>query len=315
MELVSVVIPTRNRAEYLPGAVESALGQSHPRMEVVVVDDGSDDGTQGILEKMADHDSRLRVVRHEEGGGAPRARNAGAGLSSGSVLAFLDDDCVFHPRKIERQLQRLGAEGGAVYCQQMIQQVGGGWEVEGAPGANDRPLEGLLNIGTNALLLRKDLFQKAGGFDEEMPRLQDWEFLLRLSRVTSFEYVPEILVKGVMVSGGITLTPGPLAAAAERIVEKHAPNLDPDLRSLLFYTLGKFLLVDGLTKEARRYMASALRIQPWYPRNWAGMTASLLGPGPARMVRGWRRDRRIGETVETWPLPDGVAPSHQEGGE
>jgi len=300
MRLVSIVIPTRDRAHYLPMAVKSALGQSYPQVEVVVVDDGSTDETPMLLEEMAGREPRLRVVRHEEGCGAPRARNAGAEAARGEIIGFLDDDCVYHPEKVQRQLRELSPHRGLAYCQQMIQQAGGGWEVEGTEGAGEKPLEGLLSIGTNTLLLEKKLFHRVGGFDEELPRLQDWELLLRLSRETGIAFIPEILVQGVMVKGGITLTPGPLKKAADRIVEQHAPYLSRKEKSLLLFILGKFLLVDGLSGDARSYMASSLRADLTSPRAWAGLAASFLGPGPARMVRRFRRDKRPSDSVERW---------------
>jgi glycosyltransferase involved in cell wall biosynthesis len=315
MELVSVIIPTHNRVQYLPAAIASVFGQTHPEVEVIVVDDASEDETPQILAQLAEEEPRLKLIRHEKSGGAPRARNAGAGAARGGIIAFLDDDCVFHPEKTERQLRLLAPDRGVVYCQQMIRQVGGGWEVEGAAGANEKPLEGLLSIGTNTLLLRRDLFEAAGGFDEDLPRLQDWELLLRLARRTSFAYAPEILVQGVMVSGGITLTPGPMARAAERIVERHSPHLDSQMRSLLHFILGKFLLVDGLTKEAQRFMASALRLKPWSLRNWAGLIVSFLGPKPARAIRGWRRQRPAEARVEPWAPTNPDHAPNPKGGE
>ena len=300
MTLVSVVIPTRNRAEYVREAVASALGQSHPAVEVVVVDDGSTDTTPEVLSSVAGKDNRLRVIRHAEGGGAPRARNAGARAAGGTVLAFLDDDCLFHPEKIRRQLRYLDEEHGVVCCQQIIRDLEGGWVVEGAAGAGPMSLERLPNVGTNTILVRRELFQEVGGFDELLPRLQDFELLLRLSRVTSFAFIPEPLVKGVMLAGGITLTPGPLAQAAQRIVQEHRFHLAPRDRSLLHYILGKFLLVDGLTNLGRRYMIQALRLDPMTPRNWAGVAAGLLGPAPARLIRGWRRRRRSHFGKDPW---------------
>lgn len=300
MTLVSIVIPTRNRAEYVREAVASALNQSHPEVEVIVVDDGSTDETPDLLTSLARKDDRLKVIRHAEGGGAPRARNAGARVATGSVLAFLDDDCLFHREKLQRQLELLDQGHGVVYCQQIIRDISGGWVVEGDPGATTRPIRGLLRIGTNTILLRRGLFQEVGGFDEALPRLQDFELLLRLSRETSFAFVPEPLVKGVMVEGGITLTPGPLGQAAERILHQHIPHLTRHHQSLLYYVLGKLLLVDGLTGSGRKCMLQALRLDPIQPRNWAGAVAGLLGPGPARFIRGWRRRRRTFFGQDPW---------------
>jgi len=306
--LVSIVIPTRNRASLLREAVESALGQRHPKVEVVVVDDGSTDDTPRLLSSLARKEPRLRVLTHETGGGAPRARNAGARAARGSIITFLDDDCVFHEDKIRMQLDLLDSGHGVVYCRQIIRDLDGGWVVEGDPGAGSHSVEGLLRIGTNTILLRREDFRAVGGFDEELPRLQDFELLLRLSRRTAFAFVPEALVKGVMVGGGITLTPGPLAQAAARIMDRHEPHLTREQRSLLHYILGKFLLVDGLPGEARRYMRAALRLKPVSIRNWAGLLAAFLGPGPARWIRKLRRLRNTRFTEDPWRQTGGAPP-------
>jgi hypothetical protein len=205
-------------------------------------------------------------------------------------------------------MTRLDSDHGVVYCRQVIRDLAGGWVVEGDAGAGTVPVEGLLRIGTNTILVRRRLFQEVGGFDEDLPRLQDFELLMRLSRRTGFSFVPEELVKGVMVGGGITLTPGPLAQAADRIVTRHAPHLTPRDRSLLHYVLGKFLLVDGLAPLGRRYMLRALRLRPGSLRNWAGLAAALLGSAPARLIRERRRDRRTRMVEDPWASQDGVRP-------
>lgn len=289
LDLVSVVIPTRNRSYLLARAVTSALSQTHRSIEVIVVDDASEDDTPDLLSILGEEDSRLRVFRNQIPRGAARARNIGAREARGDLLAFLDDDCRWSPWKIARQLRELDEEHGAVVCRQRLRDVTGDWYVEGGTGTGARPMESLLGFGTNTLLVRKDLFVSLGGFDEELPRLQDWELLLRLSHRTRVACVPEALVQGIMVDGGITLTKGPLIAAAERIVAHHDSRLDAGDRALLRYILGKFLLVDGHAELARKFMRQAIKNDPRVPRYWAGALATFLGPGPARWVRSLHR--------------------------
>jgi glycosyltransferase involved in cell wall biosynthesis len=99
---VSVVIPTRNRPEIVTRAVRSALAQTHPDIEVVVVVDGPDPATVAALAAVPD--PRLRVVELPAQGGAPAARNHGAGLARGEWTALLDDDDEWHPEKLATQL-------------------------------------------------------------------------------------------------------------------------------------------------------------------------------------------------------------------
>src|ERR1700722_18304182 len=101
--VVSVVIPTYNRAHAVPGAIESALGQTLAPSEVIVVDDGSEDGTR---ERLMPYMDRI-VYIYQENQGVSSARNNGIRAAKGDLIAFLDSDDVWHPRKLELQLQFL----------------------------------------------------------------------------------------------------------------------------------------------------------------------------------------------------------------
>lgn len=300
--LVSVVIPTRNRAGRLAEAVASVLAQSHDPIEVVVVDDASDDDTPAVIRALVESDPRIRSVRHPEPRGAQAARNAGIRDARGPVVAFLDDDCVWLPTKLEKQLAALDDRRGVVYCRHAIRH-GDAWVVEGEPDATRDPVGGLLRknyIGTYSVLVRRDLLDAVGGFDEAMPRLQDWDLMLRLARHTRFAYVPEVLVRGEQLDSGISMDRQALAVAAERMVERHAPRLSRRQQAALHYGLAKYLLVDGLTHRARQYFARAVRLDPLAPAHWAGLAAVFLGPRPARWVRALRR-RRVSAAAAPGP--------------
>lgn len=113
MEIVSVIIPTYNRAYCIERAVDSALAQTYPEIEVVVIDDGSQDGTAELLARRYATDSRVRCIR-QPNAGVVRARNAGIQAAGGDYVAFLDSDDVWKPWKIELQvrcMQRLPDAG------------------------------------------------------------------------------------------------------------------------------------------------------------------------------------------------------------
>ena len=105
MPLISVIIPTHNRRELLLRAIDSVLKQTHEELEIIVIDDASTDGTQSAVLDL--HEERIQYVRLPEQSGACAARNKGVDMARGEYIAFHDSDDVFHPDKLEKQLQYL----------------------------------------------------------------------------------------------------------------------------------------------------------------------------------------------------------------
>lgn len=108
--LVSAIIATYNRADIVGEAIESILGQTYKNMEVLVVDDGSTDGTHEALRRFG---NRIRVVR-QENAGPGAARNRGIEVARGELIAFLDSDDIWMPTKLERQVRLLEKVGPTV---------------------------------------------------------------------------------------------------------------------------------------------------------------------------------------------------------
>jgi glycosyltransferase involved in cell wall biosynthesis len=181
---VTVVIPTRNRAPLLAGALSSALAQEEVDIEVIVVDDGSTDETQARLARIGD--TRLRLLRHETPEGVARARNAGLALAAGEWIAFLDDDDLWLPRKLRRQLDAAAAAGGSfAYGGAIVTDDGTGVRQEvPAPRADTIAREVLArNVvpgGCSNAIARTELVRAVGGFDESLARLADWDLWIRL---------------------------------------------------------------------------------------------------------------------------------------
>src|SRR6266851_6749150 len=105
MSLVSVIIPAHNREAYLPAAIDSVLAQTFSDWELVVVDDGSEDGTATVAQAYACKDSRVRWIRHSQKRGAQAARNSGIHAGSGRWVAFLDSDDRWLADSLEVRLQ------------------------------------------------------------------------------------------------------------------------------------------------------------------------------------------------------------------
>jgi glycosyltransferase involved in cell wall biosynthesis len=213
-DLISVVIPTFNRIGCVVRAIESAANQTYPEVEIIVVDDGSTDGTATLLRTFA----CARPFRFVEGGvneGAPAARNRALALCAGRWVAFLDSDDVWHPRKLERQIETLtasGAEFGACYTG--LAEYDDGGHLCGVSRATDHGdiRAGLMTYNlvgsTSSILVRRDLLSEVGGFALDLRSCQDWELWVRLAQRTKFACVPEILTVIFATSTGRITTNG-----------------------------------------------------------------------------------------------------------
>jgi glycosyltransferase involved in cell wall biosynthesis len=198
MTSVSAVIPVHNGEDYVAQAVRSVLAQTFPVHECIVVDDGSSDGTAGILSSFGDD---IRVIRQRQSG-VSSARNRGAEEAGGDLVAFLDHDDEWLPAKLERQLATMGpGDTMAVCALQVIDAAGNAMEVKRL-GAPDRLVTGMLLFdGTPTLscsstgVVRREPFLAMGGFDPALSMSADWDLLLRTLLEGSLAYVDEPLVR------------------------------------------------------------------------------------------------------------------------
>ncbi len=182
--LTSVIIPTHNGARHLGEAIDSALAQTHPAVEVIVVDDGSADDTPAVAARYGD---RIRFLR-QENRGVSAARNAGLGAARGVYVSFLDHDDRLLPEKLARQAAVLDAhpEVGVVYTGWwFIDEQGHRLPATGWTRSEGDLLPDLLRLDSPifmpAIAVRRALVDAVGGFDERLRRSEDWDLWLRLS--------------------------------------------------------------------------------------------------------------------------------------
>jgi glycosyltransferase involved in cell wall biosynthesis len=213
--LVTVVVPTYQGETFVRATIDSVLAQTWSPFELIVVDDGSSDGTVAILESYGD---RLRLVR-QENRGVSAARNRGAAEGRGEFLAFLDHDDLWEPQLLATLVPILAADPklGLVYSDASVIDARG--NVRGRRGTylnyrHGQVFEELLHgnfIPVETTILRASLFRELGGCDEKLRYLEDYELCLRFAR-----------------HGPIGFHPGTLARY--RI---HARNLSHDLEPML----------------------------------------------------------------------------------
>lgn len=201
--LVSVIIPTYNRRRFICETVDSVLAQTHRNLEVIVVDDGSTDGTGDLLKARYSNEPRFRYIWQEN---AERsvARNRGFHASRGEYVAFLDADDLWLPQKLESQLNcfTVHPETVLVYCDCAYIDENGKrlrWPPHSVEGEKPGRIfwemieKGLIHPATP--VIRREIFAVAGGFrtGPEIIRAEDWELFTRLCYLGPVGYVPEVL--------------------------------------------------------------------------------------------------------------------------
>lgn len=196
MALVSVIIPTYNRWPMLREAIESVLAQSYKEFELIVVDDESQDGTARNLMKYSSQPRLLSQPRR----GVAAARNLGVRGSSGTYLAFLDSDDLWLPKKLEAQVAFMESRPDAQICQTEEIWIRRGQRVN--PKARHRKPSGdifrasldLCLVSPSAVMMSRELFEKAGGFDESFTVCEDYDLWLRIAVDTPVYLIPDSLV-------------------------------------------------------------------------------------------------------------------------
>jgi glycosyltransferase involved in cell wall biosynthesis len=202
MRSVSVIVPTLDCAKFIGRALDSINSQtySHARIEVLVIDDGSTDGTvHRVREFISRSDIKVRYVPQDHKGPAA-ARNHGIRLAQGQLIAFLDADDWWEPTKLERQIPLLCGATGFAYCDKMVVNA------EGRPIGDSAQRQAMYRgdivlpfyrsffVALSSVVLTRGALVTVGGFDERLRVGEDHEFLLRLAHDFRADYVAEKLL-------------------------------------------------------------------------------------------------------------------------
>lgn len=198
--LFSVIILTFNRSNFLKAAIESVLNQSYGNFELIIIDDNSTDNTKEVIDSF--QDGRIRYFINNRSKGQAGARNSGIAKASGQWVAFLDDDDIWLSGKLEKQQHQISEidysigflyTGYASYDFDKSEIISvftpekRGWIQKEILYKN--PIGGICSVA-----IRKDLFEKAGGFDEKFPSMVDMDMWVRISGLTGIDYINETLV-------------------------------------------------------------------------------------------------------------------------
>jgi len=230
--LVSVVLPTYNRAETLERAIESVLNQTFTDFELIIIDDRSTDNTHLILSKYANISNVRRISQLRRG--CSVARNIGISIAQGRYVAFQDSDDEWVPDKLAKAvagLEGTGAEVGVFYSDMLRVQADGSSadfrspDVEQGVFVDEATLDyQVWCIGIQSAVIKRKCFDEAGYFDEALPRLIDLELFIRLSDKFRFVHCKEMLVK-YYAGEGISTNRQALVTARRYLLRKYHNRL------------------------------------------------------------------------------------------
>jgi len=269
--IVSIIIPTFNRAGMIHRAIESIKLQTFNDWELIVVDDASTDSTEEIIQTYMRDDQRIRYIKHEKNQGGSAARNTGIKNSKGSYIALLDDDDRWYPEKLRLQYDYLQnyPETGLVYSgfcyvdyetDKIIKSV--------RPRYQGNVSSIILKnniIGSPTPLIRNECFQRAGLFDEKLSSCQDWDMWIRISQYCSFAYVKECLAEVTMHGRQISSDLSSKIDSRKKLLDKYFYFIkkNPSILSCHYKRLAALHAIDHSPVQAIMYLIRAFLLQPY----------------------------------------------------
>ena len=294
--LVSVITPTFNRADYLPFAVESVLSQSVSDFELIVIDDGSTDGTAELMERYL-ADSRIRYLKQENQGQSV-ARNRGIAEARGQFICFLDSDNAWVSTKLENSLKAFEEhpEADIVYGD-FITIDGEGHEhgVNRMARYSGRITPQLLRdnfVSMNTTMTRKRCFDEMGGFDSADRLAEDYGLWLRFSTRYQFLYVPAVLGYYRVMENQISSDKESRFRANEQLVQSFlkaypsAVTRGEARRGLSYFFIrkGRYEYSSGQRRQAFRSLLRSLSKDPFWMGPWRFAVKMLLTSSRGRRM-------------------------------
>ena len=231
--MISVIIPTFNRANTIVRSINSVLRQTCKDIEIIIVDDNSIDNTEEIIKEISSN--KIRFIKHTTTKGACSARNTGISAAQGEYIAFQDSDDEWFPSKLEKQLRFLQDENIDVTASSY-------WLINNnnktltpkkkicKSNMLDKILMGNY-VSTQTILGKAECFKEAN-FDENLPRFQDWELMIRILQQYKFSFMNEPLVNVFLQDDSISKDPKKAAVALNLILNKHKNSFGSNKKKL-----------------------------------------------------------------------------------
>lgn len=294
--LVSVVIPTYNRAHLVCDALNSVVGQIYRPLEILLVDDGSTDQTKQRVnlwwKDLNNKDLLTFQLLQQENLGGNVARNAGIKAATGKYIAFLDSDDTWHPLKIEKQVSVFeNNKVGAVYCGLQQMELETNKVIE--PSTRSYPSGNILaqmlirdvTAPTSTYILKREVFEKVGLFDEKLQARQDWDMWIRVAMEYYIGAVPEVLVDFRQHTGERTASDPnkeirsfkAIRSKYQSILKMQSASVRRKANSTFYKRMGRVHFHHGISiSKAIYFYCYAILLNPTDFDAWAAFAGMLL---------------------------------------
>lgn len=284
--IVSIIVPTFNRAGMIHRAIESVQFQTFNDWELIVVDDASTDNTEEILRRYMRNDPRIGYIRHEKNKGGSAARNSGIKKSKGSYIALLDDDDRWYPEKLRLQVDfsHNHPESGFIYSGYCYVDYETDKIVKNVFPLYQGNVSSIILknniIGSPTPLIRNECFQRAGLFDEKLTSCQDWDMWIRISRFYSFAYVNECLAEVTMHGKQISSDLSSKIDSRIKLLDKHFDSIkkNPSILSFHYKRLAVLYAIDHSPVLSITNLFRAFLLQPFKAENVLHLILAINPP-------------------------------------
>lgn len=298
---VSVIIPTYNRADLLPRAINSVLNQTFKDFELIVVDDGSTDNTKELISDFQKKDNRIQYIWQENSGAPAKPKNTGIKNSKGEFLAFLDSDDEWLPEKLEKQLKLFEKDKdlGIVGCNCWNIYVGEKYrktKYRIKNNTKDNPiriLEDCFIFSSSSVVIPRFVFNDVSLYDESFKVSDDWDLYIRILKKYRFNFVDDFLLNYYVHYNNISKE-GSIKQAEDYInlIKKHEKDYNSNLlaKSIILRYVGSYYMINNQKTIARKYFKASIRCAPYHFRNYINFITSLFGVSFYKKIRNLKQN-------------------------
>lgn len=285
----SVVVPTYNRDNTVTRAIDSILNQSIDDFEIIIVDDGSEDETRGLIEKY--DDNRIRYIRHEKNKGQNIARNTGLEAAHGKYISYLDSDDVLLPYHLEKainKLENLHSKYAGVITG--YEDIVGGEKISQEVYKGRITYEDLIKDmydrigGLSLLTFRSDILHEVGYHDEDVINSTDLDYYLQILESYNLFGIDKVLCRRFKRADSVSKNARLVADGERTIISKHGDKLTPKNRAKRRYNRGIALAELGEIQNARRVFWDTIQDYPLNPLYYYHFTISFFGERIFRLL-------------------------------